>query len=343
MALDNRFFEKTRLDIIKAPVCMADKSGKLLYMNPPCGFMCSRGKLAGMKDYGAGSSYFVLGASGGERIDLVVGAQKRNFDALGARILDAETVAYVDSRFATPIFPVSIAGYLNIALDVYSGKLLIPVFGGEVHKLPGAYDGERKVYETGRKISGTGSSSGMSVENFFAENFVRDEVEYYRRSLAAHGYRIAFNSENADLVICRESVYDLSVVFGLLMISALKYADDKTMLVNLRKSETAVGISISFGNKALKGEKRVSAEEYFANDVDEKRVISGLARMCELYSWSLVCAQSESRGQAELSLNLPIYGKSPRKFREETDRTHAEELIEALKFLDGEMAVLKIK
>ena len=136
MALDNRFFENTRLDILKAPVCMTDKAGKLLYMNPPCGFLTLRGKLAGMRDYCAGNRYFLLGSSGGERVGLVIGAQKKIFDALGVRILDEETVAYVDSRFVTPIFPVGIAGYLNIALEVYSGKLLIPVFGGEEYKLP---------------------------------------------------------------------------------------------------------------------------------------------------------------------------------------------------------------
>ncbi len=341
MALDNRFFENTRLDIFKAPVCMADKAGKLLYMNPPCGFLTSRGKLAGMKDYGVENRYFLLGSSGGERVGLVIGAQKRSFDALGARILDEETVAYVDSRFSTPIFPVGVAGYLNIALDVYSGKLLIPVFGGEVHKLARAYDGDRKIYETGKRPMNVGSVSGIKVENFFAENFVRDEVEHYKNRLAAHGYRIAFNSEQTDLVICRESVYDLSIVFGLLMVSALKYADDKTMLVNLRKSETAIGISVSFGSKTVRGEKRVPAEEYFANDSDEKRVVSGLVKMCELYSWSLVCAQSESRGQVELSLNLPIYGTSQRKFRAETDRTHGKDLDEALKLLDNEMGILK--
>ena len=320
---------------------MADKAGKLLYMNPPCGFLASRGKLAGMKDYCAENRYFLLGASGGERVSLMTGAQKRSFDAIGARIIDEETVAYVDSRFATPVFPVGVAGYLNIALDVYSGRLLIPVFGGEVHKLPYVFDGDRRIYEIGRRALRSGSVSGITVERFFAENFVRDEVGRYKEYLADYGYRVSFNSEHAELVICRESIYELSIVLGLLMVSALKYSSDKAMHVNLRKSETALGISVSFASKNAVGEKRVSAEEYFEEGSDERRVVSGLLKMCELYSWSLVCAQSASTGQVELSLNLPIYGTSSRKFRAETDRIHARDLDEAFVILKGEMDVLK--
>ncbi len=320
---------------------MTDKTGKLIYMNPPCGFLTSRGKLAGMKDYCNPNSYFLLGASGGERVGLVIGAQKRSFDAIGARIIDAEMVAYVDSSFVTSVFPVGIAGYLNIALEVYSGKLLIPVFGGEVHKLPNAFDGDRRIYEIGKRALRSGSVSGIKVESFFAENFVRDEVDRYRAYLADYGYRVSFNSEQADLVICRESIYDLSIVLGLLMVSALKYSADKAMHVNLRKSQTAIGISVSFAAEKVTGDKRVSANEYFAEGSDERRVVSGLMKMCELYSWSLVCIQSESRGEVELSLNLPIYGTSSRKFRAETDRTHAKELEEALVLLEGEMDILK--
>lgn len=320
---------------------MADKTGKLLYTNPPFGSFTSRGRLAGMKDYCGENRYFLLGSNGGERVGLVIGAQKRSFDAIGARILDAETVAYVDSRFVTSVFPVGIAGYLHMALEVYSGKLLIPVFGGEVHKMPNAYDGDRRIYEIGRRALRSGSVSGTKVESFFAENFVRDEVDRYRDYLADYGYRVSFNSEQADLVICRESVYDLSIVLGLLMVSALKYSADKAMHVNLRKSQTAIGISVSFAANNASGEKRVSADEYFDEGSDERRVITGLMKMCDLYSWSLVCIQSESRGEVELSLNLPIYGTSPRKFRAETDRTHAKELEEALVLLKGEMDILK--
>ena len=179
------------------------------------------------------------------------------------------------------------------------------------------------------------------MENFFAENFVRDEVERYRTYLAEYGYRVSFNSEYADLVICRESVYDLSITLGLLMVSALKYSADKVMHVNLRKSETALGISVSFASQNVVGEKRVTAEEYFADGSDERRVASGLMKMCELYSWSLVCSQSASLGQVEFSLNLPIYGTSPRKFRAETDKTHAKELEEAFVVLESELEVLK--
>lgn len=320
---------------------MADKRGQPIYMNPPCRFLVSRGKLAGMRDYCAENRYFLLGASGGERVDLAAGARKISFDAIGARIFEEETVAYVDSRFATSVFPVGVAGYLNIALDVYSGKLLIPVFGGEVHKIPCVYNGDRRIYEIGRRALKAGSVAGIKLESFFAENFVLDEVARYKTYLAEYGYRVSFNSEKADLVICRESVYDLSIVLGLLMVSALKYSSDKAMHVNIRKNETAVGISVSFSNKNATLDKRVSADEYFAEGSDERRVVSGLMKMCDLYSWSLVCNQSESMGLVEFSLNLPIYGTSARKFREETDRTHARELDNAFKVLAPELETLK--
>ena len=318
MRLDKAFYEGTRISLMDGAICVSDHLGNIIYMNKSFSALCRRHKPEGIVSYGSEGGMFRLMLSGGSRQKIMFGRREKIFESAVSKVFDERTVLYVDSDIATDIFPTVNGGYVYIAADTFSGKIYIPLFGGEVYKTVSAVAPRRGIDREARDAFGlVGSVSDIGTKYVCLKHMLITELSMVMDRAYGLGYRVAIDPAMLSNAVCNVSVYDLSLVFGLMIVCVMKNSDSKMIRFMMGDSSDRCGIIIETENKNAGCGKGMCAEDFFAADSEEHKVLSSLSKLCRLYSWKLVCR--EKPGKFALMLSIPVCNAGVERFREKTD------------------------
>ena len=284
MKFNKTFFENTRLGILSKAALVTDTDGNVMYLNRA----------------------FAKLSRENPGVRLEIAGEKRENPVLvknDITLFGEEMTVYIEK--GNTDFPLFENGTIYFTVETDACSIKLPLFGGKVEITDKNAEARVKTNEP---------IADINTEYFLIDMIFARIAENIREKSCHSGRRLEFGEIDTSNMICKASVFDVSLVMGLLVNSAYRLSSDKTVTVSAGKvkSDFVFDVSVITDIEIKDGRSLVSKMLGFDN------ALVSLESFCSLFSYHLMCRKSGNK--LSIALAIPVQSTVSVSFRNEDER-----------------------
>lgn len=284
MKFNKAFFENTRLSLLSKAAMVMDAVGNVMYLNK------AFAKLS-REEPGIGSQI-----SGDDR---EASALTKN----SITLFGEDMVIFIEK--GSPCFPLYENRNIYFVIETAEFYIKLPLFGGRVRIIGKS---EKRCNRTVEPVA------DMNIDYFMIDTVLERVLTNFREKSCHSGLRLEIDVIDISNMICKASVFDISLIMGLLMNAISELSSNKTVTVSAVRTKNDFVFDVSVRTDRNIKDGRSLASEIFSSD----NALVSLENFCKLFSYRLMCRKKGD--MLSIAIAVPVHSTVSVNFRNEDEK-----------------------